>query len=84
MPRHGVKRSQVRPMGYTLDGGNIPQSFVEGHHIGMEVQRWQAAGRAAQPALFLARWGTRASDQCIHLQSGVEERIWLLSKQTQP
>lgn len=84
MPRHGVKRSQVRPMGYALDGGNIPQSFVKGHHIGMEVQRRQAAGRAAQPALFLARWWTGAPDQRIHLQSGVQERIWLLSKQTQP
>lgn len=39
MPRHGVKRSQVRAMGYALDGGNIPQSFIKGHHIRMEVQR---------------------------------------------
>lgn len=84
MPRHRVKRSQVRPVGYALDSGNIPQSFIKGHHIRMEVQRWQAAGRAAQSALFLARWRTGAPDQRIHLQSGVQERIWLLSKQTQP
>lgn len=83
MPRHRVKRSRVRPMGYALDSGNIPQSFIKGHHIGMEVQRWQAASRAAQSALFLAGWWAGAPDQCIHLQSGVQERIWLLSRPTQ-
>lgn len=84
MPSYGVKRSQLGPMGYVFDSGNIPQSFIEGHHIGMEVQRWQAACGAAQPALVLAGWGSGAPDQCIHLQSGVQERIWLLSKETQP
>lgn len=84
MPSHRVKRCQVRHVGYAPDGGDIPQSFVKGHHVGMEVQGREAAGRAAQPALLLAGWGTRAPDQRIHLQSGVQERIWLLSKQTQP
>lgn len=84
MSSHRVKRSQLWPMGYPFDSGNIPQSFVKGNHIRMEMQRWQAACRAAQPALLLARWGTRAPDQCIHLQSGVQERIWLLRKQKQP
>lgn len=36
---HGVKKSQDRPVGYVLGGGNIPQCFVKGFHFGIEAQR---------------------------------------------
>lgn len=30
MSSHKVKKSQVRPVGYVLESGNIPQCFVKG------------------------------------------------------
>lgn len=58
--------------------GDITQGLIKGHHVRREVMRWQDTRRAAKPTLVFAWGDTRAPNQGIHLQSGVQEGILLL------
>lgn len=81
MPGHRVTWPQLWAEGDALQGGDISQSLVKGHHVGGEVQGRQTARGAAEPPLLLAGGRARAPDQGIHLQGGVQEGVWFLHKQ---
>lgn len=81
MPGHWVTWPQLWAEGDALQGGDISQSLVKGHHVGGEVQGRQTARGAAEPPLLLAGGRARAPDQGIHLQGGVQEGVWFLHKQ---